>query len=137
MKVKAKIDHWMSLLLWGFSCFFIGLGFVMPEEEILVYIFFILPTTFFMIWILLGSYYELREDELYMRIGPFFGRIKYENIKKIRLETNFLSSMALSIHRIAIEQRNKSTVRGIARISPINREEFFEELKRHCYNLEK
>ncbi len=136
-RVKVKIDLWISLLLWGSCLFFIGMGFTISKGEITIYFLSIIPMILLIIWILLGSYYELGEDLLYMRIGPFFWKIKYENIKSLRLTNNMLSSMALSIHRIEIIEHNKGFFRGTTMISPVNREEFLEELKRRCYNLEK
>lgn len=137
MKEKAKIDLFISILLWSMNVLFIALAFLMPKNELWVYVLFILPVVFLMIWILLGSYYELRDDHLYMKIGPFFGRIKYEDIKTLSLKRNYLSSMALSFHRIEIREHNKGYLRGTTFIGPQNREGFLEELKTHCYNLEK
>jgi hypothetical protein len=137
MRDKAKIDLWISVLLWSMNIFYIVLFFVIPLNELWVYAVFIVPVIIMMIWILIGSYYELREDYLYMRIGPFFGRIKYENIKSLTLKNNLLSSMAMSYHRIEIKEHKKSYLRGTTFIGPQNREEFYEELKRLCRNLEK
>ncbi len=137
MKVKVRIDLWVSIILWLSCGIFAALAFVIPTSEIWVYLIFILPVLIIMVWILIASYYELQEDLLYMRIGPFFGRIRYENIKSLSLKKNLLSSMALSIYRIEIREHNKNYFWGTTQISPINREEFLEELKRRCYNLEK
>jgi len=136
-KAKAKIDTWVSALLWGSVILYAALFFFMVEEDLLVWLIFILPLSIVMIWILLGSYYELRENHIYMKIGPFFGRIKYENIKSLELKTNLLSSMALSTKRIEIRQHKKSYILGTTFIAPINREEFIEEMRRRCFNLEK
>ncbi len=136
-RVKVKIDLWVSLVLWLSSALFVGIGFFIPLNEMWVYFIFVLPILLMMIWILVGSYYELREELIYIRIGPFFWRIKYENIKSLKLVKNWLSSMALSVHRIEIREHNKSYVRGTTMISPVNREEFLEEFKRRCFNLEK
>jgi len=136
-KVKVKIDLWISLLLWGSNIFFIVIGFTIPVNEIWIYLLSIVPMVGLIVWILIGSYYILKEDLIYMRLGPFFWRIKYDNIKSLRLTTNWLSSMALSIYRIEIIEHNKGYFRGTTMISPVDREAFLEELKRRCYNLEK
>ena len=137
MREKAKIDLWILVLLWSMNILFIALVFVMPKDELWIYVLFVFPVVIMMIWILIGSYYELREDHLYMKIGPFFGRIKYENIKSLALKKTFLSSMSMSINRIEIKEHNKSYFRGTTYIGPQNREDFYEELKRLCRNLEK
>ena len=137
MKVKVKVDAWILIFLWLINIFFIVVAFLMPSEEIWVFLVFILPVLIVIVWILLGSYYEFQEDLLYMRLGPFFGRIKYDNIKSLALKQNLLSSMALSSKRIEIKEHNKGYIRGTTYISPINREEFLKQLKIRCYYLEK
>ena len=137
MRVKVKIDLWVAIVLWLSNAIFVALAFVIPYTDLWVYVIFVFPILIFMLWILLGSYYELREDLLFMKIGPFFGRIKYENIKSLELKTNLLSSMALSIHRIEIKEHNKGYFMGTTQISPVNREDFIKELRQLCYNLEK
>ncbi len=136
-KVKSKIDLWISVLLWGSCIFIVIIGFTLPSNEIWSYYLIIAPMLGLIVWILLGSYYELKEDLIYIRIGPFFWRIKYENIKSIKLTKNMLSSMALSIYRIEITEHNKGYFRGTTMISPVNREQFLKELKSRCYNLKK
>ena len=136
-RVKVKIDLWISILLWSNCLLFVGLIFAIPPHEFWIYMVFVFPILLVMLWILLGSYYELREDLLFMRLGPFFGRIKYENIKSLELKKNWLSSMALSAYRIEIREHNKGYLRGTTMISPVNREEFLDELKQYCHNLER
>jgi hypothetical protein len=136
-RTKVKIDLWVSIILWLNTGIFVALAFVIPPSEFWIYLVFVFPILILMLWILFGSYYELREDLLFLKIGPFFGRIKYENIKSLELKNNWLSSMALSYHRIEIKEHKKGYIMGTTMISPINREEFLEELKRRCYNLEK
>jgi len=137
MKVKSKIDLWISIVLWSQIILFSVIMFFVPADEAWIFFLMIFPFLLLMVWILVGSYYELREDLIYMKIGPFFGKIKYDNIKSLKLTKNLLSSMALSAYRIEIKEHNKGYMRGTTMISPINREEFLEDLKRRCYNLEK
>ncbi len=136
-KAKAKIDLWVGAILWGSVGIYLVVLFFIPSEELLVWVIFVLPVLILMLWILLSSFYELKEDHIYMRIGPFFSRVKYENIKSIELKTNILSSMALSTKRIEIRQHNKSYIRGTTYIAPVNREDFIEEMRIRCFNLEK
>jgi hypothetical protein len=84
----------------------------------------------------LYAYYELRDDYLYCRSGPFFEKIAYERIKSVRLYHSHLSSLALSAQQIEIRQHNKSYITGTTLISPENREEFLEELRSRCQNLD-
>lgn len=137
MKVKVKIDLWIGLMMWGTNILCLAMVFTIPPNEMIHYLLFVSPLVILIIWIMLGSYYELREDLLFMRIGPFFSRIKYDNIKSVSLKTNWLSSMAMSKDRIEIKEHNKSYLRGTTMISPVNREEFLETLKQYCYNLKR
>ncbi len=136
-KVKAKIDLWVSIALWGSCLIIIASGFSLEKDELTFYLLTTLPVVVMIGWIMLGSYYELREDVLFIKLGPFFSKIAYENIKSLRLTRNWLSSMALSIDRIEIIQYKKRFYSGMTMISPVNREAFLEELKMRCYNLEK
>lgn len=83
------------------------------------------------------GYTELTDEYLVIRLGVFRQRIKYEKIKSIKLCKNWLSSMAMTSKRIEIKEHKKGYVFGTTYIGPKNREEFFYELKRRCYNLEK
>ena len=92
MREKAKVDLWISLSLMSTNILLIVLLFVIPKDELWIYVLLTLPAVIMIFWILMGSYYELKEDHLYMKVGPFFGRIKYINIRSIALKKNFLSS---------------------------------------------
>lgn len=91
----------------------------------------------FLLWIYFGTYYEFREEYLFCKSGPFFENIKYDNIKSIKLTQNLFSSMALSSKRIEIRQHGKGYILGTTFISPMNRQEFINELIKRCKNLEK
>lgn len=90
----------------------------------------------FLLWLLFGTSYELRDDCLYCKSGPFRERIMYDRIKYLGLSDNFLSSMALSSQRIEIRQHGKSYIRGTTMISPVNRESFLAQLKSRCLYLD-
>ena len=123
--------------MWGTNILCLGMAFTLPQTEMIYYVLAIAPIVVIVTWIMLGSYYELREDILFMRLGPFFGRIKYDNIKELSLKTNWLSSMAMSKERIEIKEHNKGKMMGTTYISPVDRDEFLEALKRRCHKLEK
>lgn len=136
MRYDAKIDAWISLLLWGTNIMLLGLVFTIPKEEIWIYLLTVSPMIILMVWLILGSYYEFREEDLYMKLGPFFGRIKYKDIKSVELKTNWLSSMAMTSKRIEIRVHGKGFFRGTTYIGPKDREEFLYDLINRCPNLE-
>lgn len=135
MKVKNKIDLWISLLLHGSMLILIPIAFTVPSNErIIMYITIALMAL--LIYPIFYGYCELREDEIFVRIGIFRSRIKYDNIKSIKLVTSYLSSMALTKDRIEIRVHDKGFVRGTTYIGPVNREDFLDELRVRCHNLE-
>ena len=135
MRYKMKIDLWIGILLFGSVFMFVPLVFIVPADERWVVA---LTGTIMAIFILpfYYGYHELNEDAVFTRLGFFKQTVKYEKIKSIRMCTNWLSSMAMTGKRIEIKEHNKGTIRGTTYIGPVNREEFYEELKRRCYNLE-
>lgn len=136
MKIKSAIDWWFGILIWitaaiiGVSIFFV------PQDEVIIGWAVGFPMLGFLFWIYFGTYYEMREEYLYCRSGPFFEKIPYDRIKSVKLSQNMLSSMALSIKRIEIRQHGKGYITGTTYISPVNREKFLDELKSRCKNLE-
>lgn len=137
MRVKSEIDWWLKITIWGTIAIMLWSIELTPENERAISYAIEMPLVAILIWIYFGTYYELQENLLYCKSGPFFERIPYEKIKSIKLSRNLLSSMALSTKRIEIRQHGKGYIRGTTFISPINREEFLQELVKKCPNLEK
>lgn len=137
MLKKSKIDLWVTLLLWFTVMIIITAMIFIPAEEREVGCFIGIPALAIILWIYFGSYFELKEDYLYCRLGPFYEKIHYDKIKSLKLSRNFLSSMALSRERIEICQHDKGYIMGTTYISPIDREEFYKALAQRCQNLER
>lgn len=131
--MRSKVDWWVGALL----LFALGLNLftivTVPAEERLIAYLVGIPTAIFVAWMLFGTYYELREEILYCRCGPFVEKIRYENIASIKLANGLLSSMALSSKRIEIRQKGKGFITGTTYISPLKREAFYDELKKRCH----
>jgi hypothetical protein len=137
MREKSKIDPWVSIVFWAAAAAIVISLFFIPPDERLIGIIVGVPLLAIILWIYFGSYFELRDSYLYCRCGPFFEKIKYENIKTVRRCRNFLSSMALSRDRIEISQHGKGFITGTTYISPQNIDEFMKELIARCNNLER
>lgn len=135
MRYPSAKDKWVKVTILGLVAILIGSGFIVPSELVLV-MFIVVPGVLFLAWIYFGTYYEFRDDYLLCRSGPFSEKIRYDNIKSLRLVNNFFSSMALSRNRIEIKQFGKGFILGTTYISPVNREEFLADLKSRCKNLE-
>lgn len=128
MRVKSKVDIWIRVLIWFTILIMTGSMFIMPKEAEIIGLLLAAPTVCLMVWIYFGTYYELRDDYLYCRSGPFVEKIPYERIKSVKPSRNMLASMALSIQRIEIRQHGKGYITGTTYISPVNRDEFMAEL---------
>ncbi|NLA86501.1 MAG: PH domain-containing protein [Clostridiales bacterium] len=89
----------------------------------------------FLLWFLFGTYYELREDYMYCRCGPFAEAVRYDDIICLRLSKNTGSSLALSSKRIEVWQYSDGVVSELM-ISPKNRVLFIARLKARCRYLQ-
>ena len=136
LRVKSAIDWWIKILIWLIFAILIGSTLFASSDEVTTVVFVNLLLFAFLAWIYWGTYYELKEDYLYCASGPFFERIPYDRIKSIRLTENLFSSFALSTKRLEIRQHGKGFITGTTYISPINRQEFYQELIKRCKNLE-
>jgi len=134
MRVKSKIDLWVSIVIWSIIAIIVGTMTMLDDQTAISYSIG-LPVIALLLWIYYGTYYELRDEYLYCRSGPFTERIAYSKIKSLKLSRNMLSSMALSGDRIEIRQHGKGYLLGTTFISPENREQFMSELSSRCKNL--
>lgn len=136
VRVKSAVDRWLRITIWITVIFMLGTILTVPPAEKMIAYAVGWPSLIFILWIYLGTYYELRDNYLYCRSGPFFEKIPYDKIKSLRLYHSILGSMALSTRRIEIRQHGKGYIRGTTDISPVNPEAFLAELARRCANLE-
>ena len=136
MRVKSAIDLLFSITIWLTVAITVVSVIIVPQNERVIGYAVGIPMLVFIMWIYFGTYYELREDYLFCKSGPFFEKIAYKNIKSLKISKNILSSMALSTKRIEIRQHGKGYITGTTLISPENREEFLQELMSRCENLE-
>lgn len=136
MRIKSEVDMWFKYIIYITIMILLGSVLIVPKEALMITLAIAAVSIAFMLWILKGTYYEFRENYLYCKSGPFFEKIYYDNIRYARLTNNKLSSMALSSKRIEIRQHNKGYFLGTTMISPVNREEFLQELLKRCRNLE-
>ncbi|HKM35950.1 MAG TPA: PH domain-containing protein [Lachnospiraceae bacterium] len=128
MRAKSKIDFGFTVLIWGTVLIILVSIMIVPKNEKTIGYTVSVMVIFFILWIYFGTYYEIRDDYLYCRSGPFVEKIVYDKIKAVKLSQNMLSSMALSTKRIEIRQHDKGYITGTTYISPVNREEFMMEL---------
>jgi hypothetical protein len=136
MRYEAKIDSWIKILIYFTVAITVAPAFFMPSGEVIVYILIILPINIFLLWMLYDTYLEFRDEELYVKLGPIFGRVKYDNIKSISFVKSYLSSLAMTNKRVFIKVHHKTWIKGDIQVGPKEREEFVDELIRRCRNLD-
>jgi len=134
MRVNSKIDLWISIIIWG-AILIMASTITMLRDHTIINYAINLPMIALLLWIYFGTYYELRDEYLYCKCGPFSEKIAYQKIKSVKLSRNMLSSMALSLDRIEVKQHGKGYLLGTTYISPENREQFMRELISRCKNL--
>jgi len=135
MKYKIKTDWWISLLFYFTFVVLLVPIMTIPKDEILFYLLPVGPILIFAIWTLFGSNYELREEVLFMRIGPITKKVRYDNIKSISFKKSWSSSWAMTRDRVVIELNQKTLLKSDIQIGPKDKEEFTDDLKRRCKNL--
>ena len=135
MRIKSKIDRWLKVGAWLTIGIMLIVLIMVPQQERLIGFGVGIPMICLLLWIYFGSFFEFRETYLLCRIGPFFQKIEYEKIKSIKLSESIPMSMALSRERIEITQHGVGFILGTTYISPMNRDEFFIELKKRCPNI--
>lgn len=106
-----------------------------PEPEWLAVIILVglfILCTGFMIWIWMDIEYVLLEDYLYVRGGPFRSKIPYDQITRMFESNNMLIGYRVLSSKDALEIQYKTGLMGSIIISPENKQEFMEELRKRC-----
>ncbi|SHH91512.1 PH domain-containing protein [Sporobacter termitidis DSM 10068] len=143
MRAKSAVDRRFRAVVFGVIVFLFAAAVLFTTAisfapyQIVIGCGAVLAASAFLLWLLYGTFYELRDDYLYCRSGPFVEKIGYDQIKYLGYSENMLSSMALSSKRIEIRQYGKGFVNGTIMISPENREIFLGYLRQRCHCLDK
>jgi hypothetical protein len=141
MRMKSAVGFSYKLMLYALTLLAAGVlmnaaAGNLPLENVVATYAAVMAMEALLLWVCFGSYYELREDCIYCRSGPFVEKIRYEQIQSARLCEKSVSSMALSGRCIEIRRDCKRYLLGITMISPVRREEFLRHLLSRCGNLQ-
>ncbi|WP_180953743.1 PH domain-containing protein [Bacillus sp. T33-2] len=134
MRFHSEKDPWLTLTIFGsltvsiLSC---GYSLLFGRLPGMLTPLIILGAAFvFVLWIWLTTYYDLDDDNLIIRSGPFKKTVPLNEIHSVKKTSNIISSPALSLKRLHIKNgNNKSAI-----ISPQDRDEFLEILRKRCPN---
>ena len=129
MVYKSKIDWWMHLIFISFFAITLVSVVLMVVKYNLVLLLnvalLVLLDVVLLLPLYLSTKYYLLPDGLLIICGLFKTKINYEDIKKIEKSRCILASAALSIDRIKITYKMDEVL-----ISPVNRDEFIENLNK-------
>ena len=79
------------------------------------------------IWLLVSTVYEVDEENLLVRSGPFRWTIRLSDIRTIEPSKSLISSPALSLNRLRIEYGSYKSIL----VSPEDQEGFIEAVQNH------
>jgi len=139
MRFKVKIDKWIIFTFYGSVLMFLPLALIQKSSEEMIVLFGVMGLmTLIMIPLIKITYYEFRDDHLFIRMGYIHSKIKYEKVKSVKAVNSWgkSSGFALSKERVEIEVHGKSTFLRKTTLSPLKREQFMIEMKRHCVNMD-
>jgi len=133
----SRKDRWLSIIIWGtiLVCILTIILISVDGKSFVFDLFFALlmiGLILFILSIYFNTYYEISEQDVFIRSGIMKQRIPLESIKEMKKVTDILSSPALSSKRILIKHR-KSYI-GV-QISPLDRDEFIDLINERIHLL--
>lgn len=132
MKFEAKKDTWLSIVIWAAILLPIVLLIMRQNPPILGIVIFMLPSIL-LTWVWFGTGYEITDEVVKYRFGPFNGEIFIYDIKAVHLTPReSMNAGALSSDRISIIYDKSKTIT----IAPQEKKKFIEELKKINNNFE-
>ncbi len=141
MRVQSAVDIWSEALIFSaiaFMCtgaLFVTAMLEFSLRETVIGGASVLLASLFLLWLLFGTYYDMRRRYLLCKCGPFTAKIYYDDIRYVGLSTNLSTSLALSSRRIEIRQYDGDVIWTVM-ISPVNRELFLDKLRARCPHLD-
>ena len=121
MYFPSKRDLWLGLLIWGLVLLVAVPALLKPGKCQLI---IMVAVILFVGWVWFGTGYEISDDELKIRCGPFRQRIPLQEIKEIKKTRSPLSAPACSLDRMEIKYGKSKRVM----ISPADKENFINTI---------
>jgi hypothetical protein len=121
MYFPSKRDWWLGLLIWGLVVLAAVPALLKPGTGQFI---MMIAVILFVGWIWFGTGYEISEDELKIRCGPFRQRIPIQEIKEIKKTRSPLSAPACSLDRMEIKYGKSKRVM----ISPADKGNFIKTI---------
>jgi len=131
MRFEIQVDLWMRMILWMCVLMILPFMFFVPADEMFIIFISTVVMALIILPLMYFSFYELREDYLYIQISVIRMKVKYQDITGIREgKYSKMNNMAFSLDAVIIERSKKRF--GELSISPQEKELFIMELKRRC-----
>lgn len=124
---RSKVDRWLVLVLGAagiLAVVAVGAAFQTGEMPLLAALAILLFAVGLPTWILATTRYDLSNELLVVRSGPFRWRIPLSEITSVATTRNPLSSPALSLDRLRLEYGKGRALM----ISPRDKDEFLRAL---------
>jgi hypothetical protein len=121
MYFPSKRDWWLGLLIWGLVLLGAVPALLKPGRGQFI---IMVAVILFVGWIWFWTGYEISDDELKIRCGPFRQRIPLQEIKEIKKTRSPLSAPACSLDRMEIKYGKSKRVM----ISPADKENFINTI---------
>jgi hypothetical protein len=129
MYFPSKRDWWLGLLIWGLVLLGVVPALFKPGKGQFI---IMIAVILFVGWIWFWTGYEISDDELKIRCGPFRQRIPLQEIKEIRKTRSPLSAPACSLDRMEIRYGKSKRVM----ISPADKENFIKTIIEKSQNIQ-
>ena len=125
MRFRSAIDTWLIVVMIAAAVIsFVAVFPLFVEGMWLLGLAMLVLCLGLPIWLLSSTWYELTDESLLVRSGPFSWKIARSEISKLRLSRSMLSSPALSLDRLEIQYGGSRKIL----VSPADRQGFIEAL---------
>ncbi len=133
----SRRDAWLVAVIWGGAALAVAGGFALFNSQAPLAVRVVLPLAFlggalFMLWILYGTSYVIRDQALLIRNGPFRTTVPLPEVDSVRPSRDPAASPANSLDRLLIcwSQGRREVL-----ISPHAKQDFLQALAQHAPQL--
>jgi hypothetical protein len=147
MRAKSTVDRRSKTIVFGSVALLLAIAVLLTLtvrlalSQLLIGYGSVILASSFLLWLLYGTFYELRDGCLYCRSGPFVERIGYDSIRYL----GYSEGMRIEIRQLDIRPIRRFATRGqgiglvtmTTMIAPENLEIFMAYLKQRCHYLDK
>lgn len=126
MLFKSKVDWWfyVAIAIVPLSLTATLLPLVLAGQVSLLMLGVFLAISGFPIWLLVATHYQIANDNLHIKSGPFSWDVPVSEIQAVKPSRSLMSSPALSIDRLELRYSNGRSIL----VSPLEKAKFLEAI---------